>query len=153
MLDAHADTICVLVSDQRMPGAYGNELLFYARERYPHIVRILSTAYSEIEHTVEAVNQGQIHRYIQKPWEITALRMALKQALELAKLRWEHAQLLREKLLIRQKQTVSNRIGSVYTLCASLAGPSISCRSRLTWQRPTRPAFRRPNRRPNRTGC
>ena len=122
VLDAHADTICVLVSDQRMPGAYGNELLFYARDRYPHIVRILTTAYSELEHTVEAVNQGQIHRYIQKPWEITALRMELKQALDLAKLRWDHAQLLREKLLIRQKQTVSNRIGSVYTLCASLAG-------------------------------
>lgn len=124
MLDAHADTIAVLVSDQRMPGAYGNELLFYARDRYPHIVRILTTAYSELEHTVEAVNQGQIHRYIQKPWEITALRMELKQALDLAKLRKEHAQLLREKLLIRQKQTVSNRIGTIYTLCASLAGPT-----------------------------
>lgn len=123
VLDAHADTIAVLVSDQRMPGAYGNELLFYARDRYPHIVRILTTAYSELEHTVEAVNQGQIHRYIQKPWEITALRMELKQALDLAKLRKEHAQLLREKLLIRQKQTVSNRIGTVYTLCASLAEP------------------------------
>lgn len=43
MLDAHADTISVLVSDQRMPGAYGNELLFYARDKYPHIVRILTT--------------------------------------------------------------------------------------------------------------
>jgi len=124
MLDAHASTIAVLVSDQRMPGAYGNELLFYARDRYPHIVRILTTAYSELEHTVEAVNQGQIHRYIQKPWEITALRMELKQALDLAKLRKEHAQLLREKLLIRQKQIVSNRIGTIYTLCASLAGPA-----------------------------
>ena len=123
MLDEHAGRIAVLVSDQRMPGAYGNELLSYAWDRYPHIVRILTTAYSEIEHTVQAVNEGQIHRYLQKPWEITALRMELKQALDLARLRREHAQLLREKLLVRQKQAVANRIGTVYTLCASLAGP------------------------------
>ena len=123
ILDAQAERIAVLVSDQRMPGAYGNELLSYAWDRYPHIVRILTTAYSELEHTVEAVNQGQIHRYIQKPWDIAALRMELKQALELARLRNEHAQLLREKLMVRQRQAVANRIGTLYVLCASLAGP------------------------------
>lgn len=123
MLDEHAQTLMVLVSDQRMPGGYGNELLQYARLKYPHMVRILTTAYSELEHTVEAVNQGQIHRYIQKPWEISALRMELKQALELASLRKEHAQLLREKLIVLQKQIISNRIGTLHTLCASLGGP------------------------------
>lgn len=123
MLDEHALTLAVLVSDQRMPGGYGNELLQYARLKYPHMTRILTTAYSELEHTVEAVNQGQIHRYIQKPWEISALRMELKQALELAALRKEHALLLREKLMVRQNQTVSNRIGTLYAICASLAGP------------------------------
>jgi two-component system probable response regulator PhcQ len=121
MLDEHAEEIAVLVSDQRMPGAYGNELLFYAWDRYPHIVRILTTAYSELEHTVDAVNQGQIHRYIQKPWDIAALRMELKQALALAKLQKEHSQLLREKLLVRQKQAVASRIGTLYTLAASLS--------------------------------
>ena len=123
MLDEHAATINVLVSDQRMPGEYGNELLNYAREQYPHIVRILTTAYSELEHTVEAVNQGQIHRYLQKPWDIAELRLEMKQALEYGSLRKDHDQLLREKLLIRQKQTVSNRIGTISVLCASLCGP------------------------------
>ncbi|HAT31056.1 MAG TPA: hypothetical protein DCW29_09465 [Janthinobacterium sp.] len=123
MLDLHASDIAVLVSDQRMPGAHGNELLSYAWDSHPHIVRILTTAYSELEHTVEAVNLGRIQRYIQKPWEISALRMELKQALELARLRKEHHGLLREKLLVRQKQLLANRIGGMYTLCASLAGP------------------------------
>ena len=121
-LDEHGETLTVLVSDQRMPGGFGNELLVYARTRYPHMVRILTTAYSELEQTVEAVNQGQIHRYIQKPWEISALRMELKQALELAALRKEHAQLLHEKLIVRQMQTVSSRIGTLYALCHPLAG-------------------------------
>jgi two-component system probable response regulator PhcQ len=106
-----------------MPGAYGNALLEYAKSNYPNIVRILTTAYSELEHTVEAVNQGQIHRYLQKPWEITALRMELKQALDLASLRWDHAQLLREKLMIRQKQLISNRIAVLYVLSASRSNP------------------------------
>ncbi|MDK3023894.1 response regulator [Cupriavidus taiwanensis] len=123
LLDAHADSLAVLVSDQRMPGEYGNELLRYARERYPHIVRILTTAYSELDQTVEAVNQGQIHRYIKKPWDITALRMELKQALELAGLRKERDQLVREKLSVLQTQTVASRIGMVHALCASLIGP------------------------------
>lgn len=123
LLDAHGDSLAVLVSDQRMPGEYGNELLRYARERYPHIVRILTTAYSELDQTVEAVNQGQIHRYIKKPWDITALRMELKQALELSGLRRERDQLVREKLSVMQKQTVAARIGMVQALAASLIGP------------------------------
>jgi len=123
MLDQHAATLNVLVSDQRMPGEYGNELLHYAREHYPQIVRILTTAYSELENTVEAVNQGQIHRYLQKPWDIAELRLEMKQALEFGSLRREHDELLREKLLIRQKQTVSNRVGTISVLCASVCGP------------------------------
>ena len=120
MLDKHASTLAVLVTDQRMPGGYGNELLQYASVHYPHMVRILTTAYSELDHTIEAVNQGQIHRYIQKPWEISALRMELKQALELAALRKDHDELLREKMTIRQKQMLSHRIGTIHTLCATL---------------------------------
>ena len=123
MLDAHAGSLAVLVSDQRMPGEHGNELLRYARERYPHIVRILTTAYSELDQTVEAVNQGQIHRYIKKPWDISALRMEMKQALELSGLRKERDQLVREKLGVLQTQTMATRIGAVHTLCASLIGP------------------------------
>ena len=123
LLDAHAGTLAVLISDQRMPGRFGNELLRYARDRYPHMVRILTTAYSEIEYTVEAINEGQIHRYIKKPWEISALRMELKQALEIADLRKERDHLLREKMMVRQKQTVSNRIGTLNILCHGVLGP------------------------------
>ncbi len=123
VLDANADRIAVLVSDQRMPGAYGNELLFHARDRYPDMVRILTTAYSELEHTVEAVNQGQIHRYIQKPWEIVALRMELKQALGLAQLKREHAHMLRDKMQVGQQQLLANRVAALSTVFASLAAP------------------------------
>lgn len=128
VLDGHAQSLAVVVSDQRMPGGCGNALLQYARQRHPHMVRILTTAYSELDHTIEAVNQGQIHRYIQKPWEVGALRMEIKQALDFAALRKEHAELLAEKMMVRQRQTLSNRIGALSVLCGSLlatggAGP------------------------------
>jgi two-component system, probable response regulator PhcQ len=122
LLDAHGDKVAVLVSDQRMPGEFGNELLRYASERYPHVVRILTTAYSEIDQTVAAINLGHIHRYIKKPWDIAALRMELRQALELADLRKERDQLLREKLGVLQKQTLATRIGLIRTLSATLIG-------------------------------
>jgi two-component system probable response regulator PhcQ len=119
MLESHAGSIKVLVSDQRMPGAYGNELLEFAKDKYPDVVRILTTAYAEIEHMVEAVNQGQIYRYLQKPWEITALRMEMKQALDMASLLGEHSQLLREKMMVQRHQLFANRIGNAYSICAA----------------------------------
>lgn len=122
LLDEHAATLAVLISDQRMPGGYGNELLHYARDRYPNMVRILTTAYSELEQTIEAVNQGQIDRYMQKPWDITVLRLELKLALELASLRKGHTSLLHEKLEVQRKQVTSNRIGNLQSLCISIAG-------------------------------
>ena len=122
LLDEHAATLSVLISDQRMPGGYGNELLHYARDRYPNMVRILTTAYSELEQTIEAVNQGQIDRYMQKPWDITVLRLELKLALELASLRKGHTSLLQEKLEVLQKQVTSNRIGNLQSLCISIVG-------------------------------
>ncbi len=122
LLDEHAATLAVLISDQRMPNGCGNELLHYARDRYPNMVRILTTAYSELEQTIEAVNQGQIDRYMQKPWDITALRLELKLALELASLRKGHTSLLQEKLEVLQKQITSNRIGALQSMCISQAG-------------------------------
>lgn len=127
LLKKHADTLAVLVSDQQMPGGYGNELLLYAKEHYPQIVRILTTAYSEIDYTVEAVNQGQIHRYIKKPWELSTLRLEMKQAIEWALLRKEHAHLLREKLAIRHEQILASRIGALLALCLGLSSVEESC--------------------------
>lgn len=122
-LDKHAGSLQVLVSDQRMPGEYGNELLRYASTRYPHVIRILTTAYSEIDHTVEAINAGHIHRYIRKPWDIASLRMELTQALDFAQVRRERDLLLRDKLIVRQSQILANRIGTLHTLCVNLHGP------------------------------
>ena len=116
LLEQHGESLKVLVSDQRMPGEYGNVLLSHAAERFPHIVRILTTAYSELDDTVEAINLGQIHRYIRKPWDVRGLRLEIKQALDLATLLGERDELLREKIGINQRHLLLSRIGAVRSI-------------------------------------
>jgi two-component system sensor histidine kinase/response regulator len=76
----------VVVSDQRMPGISGSEFLAQVRQLLPHATRILLTGFADIEAVVEAVNRGEIWRYIAKPWEPEELKMTLKQAAERARM-------------------------------------------------------------------
>jgi two-component system probable response regulator PhcQ len=123
MLREHGDEIAVLVSDQRMPGAQGNELLRYARDHHPSIVRMLTTAYSELGEAIEAINSGEIYRYITKPWDLESLRADLKNALELASLRGERDALLREKLMVRQGELLGSRTTQIAIACAGFVRP------------------------------
>jgi two-component system, probable response regulator PhcQ len=120
VLREHAADIAVLVCDQRMPGEYGNELLRHARQNYPNMVRMLTTAYSELDEAIEAINTGEIYRYITKPWELESLRADLKNAMELADLRNERDELMRDKLLAQQSQLVGNRLAALLMVCAAV---------------------------------
>jgi two-component system, probable response regulator PhcQ len=126
ILRERAGEIAVLVTDQRMPGAHGNELLRYTREYHPRIVRMLTTAYSEIGEAIEAINSGEIYRYITKPWEMGSLHADLRNALELAELRNERDFLLREKLLVQQRQLLGSRMASLAMLSAGLVSADSS---------------------------
>lgn len=122
VLQAHGAEIAVLVCDQRMPGERGNELLRHAREHHPGIVRMLTTAYSELGDAIEAINTGEIYRYIHKPWELESLRADLKQALELSALRNERDGLVRDKLIAQQSQLFANRLSALFMVGSSLHG-------------------------------
>ncbi|MEJ2060215.1 MAG: response regulator [Gammaproteobacteria bacterium] len=75
----------VIVSDQRMPGMQGTEVLRNAREIAPDAVRILLTGYSDMDAIVGSVNDGEIFRYIHKPWRPDAIRDTLAQAVDIAR--------------------------------------------------------------------
>ncbi len=119
VLDQRGQEIAVLVSDQRMPGANGNELLRYARAQHPAVVRMLTTAYSELGEAIEAINSGEIYRYITKPWDLESLHADLRNALELSVLRSERDSLMREKLLMQQQQLLGQRAGQLALACAA----------------------------------
>lgn len=73
--------VAVLVTDQRMPGMTGVELCEQALRISPDTIRILITAYSDLKAAIDAINRGQVRRYIRKPWQPEELLAELRDAL------------------------------------------------------------------------
>ena len=119
LLEQHADEIGVLISDQRMPEEKGVVLLRHARERYPHIVRILTTAYSDLDDAIESVNTGVILRYITKPWDLKLLGSELRHAMRYFHLQRERDQLMQEKLSVQQRLIEVNRARDLIVMAGS----------------------------------
>ncbi len=68
LLAASPGRFGVLLTDQRMPGMTGAELLERAQVAAPEVQRMIVTAYSDMDAVFDAVNRGQVHRYFVKPW-------------------------------------------------------------------------------------
>jgi thioredoxin reductase (NADPH) len=68
-LKKRGDSLAMIVSDQRMPGMQGDELLARSRDSYPLARRVLLTAYSDIEAAVRAINSAHLDHYLSKPWD------------------------------------------------------------------------------------
>jgi response regulator RpfG family c-di-GMP phosphodiesterase len=84
----------LIISDMRMPEMNGAEFLRRSRERAPEAVRILLTGYADIGSTIDAVNNGEIFRYVSKPWKDEALLATLRDGLERKQLERERDRLL-----------------------------------------------------------
>lgn len=74
--------MAVIISDQRMPEMNGTEFLGKTVERFPDTIRILLTGYTDVEDLVEAINSGQVFKYITKPWQPEELKLVVQQAAE-----------------------------------------------------------------------
>lgn len=118
ILQENSASIAILITDQRMPGKRGVELLKYAKNEYSDIVRILTTGYTDLEEAIDAVNSGEIHRYITKPWDLSALQLELRQSMQFFLIRRERDELLREKLSARQRLEGLNRIRELVAMAS-----------------------------------
>lgn len=76
------EQVAVVVTDQRMTGMSGDELLYKIKETSPDTVRMIVTAYSDLEPILKAVNEGLVARYVIKPWDRAELDETLRWALE-----------------------------------------------------------------------
>ena len=68
-LKSRGDSLAIIISDQRMPGMMGSELLAQSRPIYPLARRVLLTAYSDIDAAVKAINEAHLDHYLSKPWD------------------------------------------------------------------------------------
>lgn len=80
LLELH--DVALLMTDQRMPGMTGIELLKRTAALRPHMVRIILTGYTDVTSLVEAINCGQVYKYVTKPWNNDELRLTVSRALE-----------------------------------------------------------------------
>lgn len=69
----------VVISDQRMPGMTGTELLQKVKEQCPETVRVVLSGYADVGVILEAINQGEIYRFLTKPWNDEELKVAIRQ--------------------------------------------------------------------------
>src|SRR5437899_410239 len=106
---------------KRMPGEKGVWLLEKARQLRPRIIRILATAYSDMEAAIAAVNTGAIYKYVTKPLDPPQLENTLKRGLEFFMVQNERDQLLREKMSVLHNMMIADRIVSLGLLAAGLS--------------------------------
>jgi CheY-like chemotaxis protein len=74
--------VAVIISDQRMPEMKGTEFLSKTVPQFPDTIRIILTGFTDIEDLVEAINAGQVYKYITKPWDPTELKAVVQRAAE-----------------------------------------------------------------------
>ncbi|HKG06750.1 MAG TPA: response regulator [Pedobacter sp.] len=97
------ENIQVIITDQRMPVTTGIEFLESIIPHFPDPIRILLTGYADINAVIDAINKGQVYKYIQKPWMDEDLRINIEKAYEIYSLRKENRELT-EQLLLANKQ-------------------------------------------------
>ncbi len=102
MLQAENGAVDLVISDMRMPMMDGAQFLAEVRQRWPGIVRILLTGYADMDSTIAAINEGQIYRYISKPWHDGEVSLTVREALERQGLLREKARL--EALTAQQNE-------------------------------------------------
>jgi two-component system probable response regulator PhcQ len=119
-LEKNRDDIGLIITDQRMPGEQGVQLLAKARQLRPRVIRVLATAFADITAAIEAVNSGAIYKYVTKPWDVPQLEATLKRGLEFFMLQRERDQLLHEKLSVLHNMLIADRMVSLGVLAAGL---------------------------------
>ena len=92
-LSRHEIPVSMIISDQRMPEMSGAQFLEKAKVLCPEAIRYLLTGYSDMEAVIQAVNKGEIHRYLTKPWNDDDLVLQVRQSLEHYELQFENKRL------------------------------------------------------------
>ena len=93
LLDEKAPIAAVL-TDQRMPGMSGVDFVSEVWKRHPATVRMILTGFSDVDATIQAINDGHVYAYITKPWEPDQLKQIMKQAVDHYQLTCENERLL-----------------------------------------------------------
>lgn len=85
--------VSLIISDFRMPGMNGVDLLHQIRKRWPETIRIILSGYSEVKSIIAAINEGAIYKFMTKPWNDEEIKLNIRRALEQHELESENKRL------------------------------------------------------------
>lgn len=94
-LKSSPGSIDLVISDNKLPNMSGVDFLIKVKQLYPDTIRVLITGYPDLESTIKAINNGQIYRFITKPWQNEEFKLLVKQALEYAAILRDNRALLK----------------------------------------------------------
>lgn len=98
ILDGNSPEIGVVIADHKMPAQTGTEFLGKVRDLYPEKVRLLTTAYTEVNTLIGAINDGSVYRFISKPWDLQKLGEEIASALEKYRLSVDERELMTRRM-------------------------------------------------------
>ena len=107
------EPVPVIVTDQRMPQMTGVDLLAVVRERWPDTIRMVLTAYTDVDDIIDAINRGNVYKFIYKPWEKEDLLQTILNALETYELRRKNEALTDELLKQERLATVGRLVSGL----------------------------------------
>jgi signal transduction histidine kinase len=94
LMEEHS--VQVIISDQRMPGMTGSEFYTRIKEEYPDAIRLLLTGYADISAVIDAINDGNVFRYVTKPWDPLELDTIVRESFERYRLIVERRRLMEQ---------------------------------------------------------
>lgn len=126
------EPVAVLLTDQRMPGMSGDELLRHVKRDHADVVRVVITAYSDIEPILAAINEGLVARYIVKPWDREELDQLLRWGIAAWQFTRDSAALQHRLLETERLATLGSIVGSVvHDLNQPVASMLMNCERML----------------------
>lgn len=120
-LEEDPDRISVVISDQRMPQRSGISMLSEVRKRYPEKIRLLTTAYTEIDTLTDAINVGAVYRFISKPWDLVKLRQEIEAAIQSFASTNHNKELLAHRIEELKQAVLDEKVMEIGTVAVNLS--------------------------------
>ncbi|HVG19656.1 MAG TPA: response regulator [Blastocatellia bacterium] len=112
------EDVSLIITDQRMPGMSGTQLLRESMGTNPHTIKIILTGYTDIEALVEAINTTRIHKFVSKPWDPVALKMVVQDAFR------EHEKYVQQRQLLETLTNLVRSCPAIFSLEGEAGDPS-----------------------------
>ena len=100
IIENKENDIHIVLTDQRMPNITGVEFLASLVKDFPQIMRVLVTGYADLATVIDAINKGEVYRYVSKPWDNVELKNLILQAFEVYDLRKKNKRMTDELLKV-----------------------------------------------------